>query len=84
MNCFGNLEQHLSFCLCCFIHIAVISDCVPFPFGVLAKGCGIRLNCFLSSTYHNDPKHLDKWKVCSNGLGHVTKMATTSIYGENL
>ena len=34
--------------------------------------------------FHMEPPWDGETKVCSNGLGHMTKMAAMPIYGKNL
>ena len=38
----------------------------------------------LEAKFQVEPPWDGRTKVCSNGPGHITKMATMSIYGENL
>ena len=36
------------------------------------------------ATFHVEPPWDGEMKACSNGLGHMTKMAAMPIYGKNL
>ena len=38
----------------------------------------------IEANFHGEPQWDRGTKVCSNGLGHMTKMATMSIYGKNM
>ena len=38
----------------------------------------------IEATFHVEPPWEGGTKVCSNGLGHMTKMAAMPIYGKNL
>ena len=38
----------------------------------------------IEAKFHVDPPWDGGTKVCSNGPGHMTKMATMAIYGKNL
>ena len=38
----------------------------------------------IEAKFHMEPPSVVGKKVCSNGLGHMTKMATMPIYGKNL
>ena len=38
----------------------------------------------IEAKFHMEPPWDGETKVCSNGPGHLTKMATMPIYGKNL
>ena len=38
----------------------------------------------IEAKFHMEPSWDERTKVCSNGPGHMTKMAAISIYGKNL
>ena len=38
----------------------------------------------IEAKFHVDPPWEGGTKVCSNGLGHMTKIATMPIYGKNM
>ena len=38
----------------------------------------------IEAKFHVEPFWVGGTKVCSNGLGHMTKMAAMPIYGKNL
>ena len=38
----------------------------------------------IEAKFHVEPQRDRGTEVCSNGLGHMTKMATMPIYGKNM
>ena len=38
----------------------------------------------IEAKFHMEPQWDRRTKVCSNGLGHMTKMAAMPIYGKNM
>ena len=38
----------------------------------------------IKAKFHTEPQWDGGTKICSRGLGHMTKVATTPIYGKNL
>ena len=38
----------------------------------------------IKATFHVEPPWDGGTKICSNGTGHMTKMAAMAIYGKNL
>ena len=57
------------------VHLSVV--CRP-PFSKISKTAGP-----IKAKFHMEPQSDGGRKVCSWGLGHITKMAATPIYGRN-
>ena len=63
----------------------------PLSVVIVRRRCAHSLNIFASKTvwqikvkFHIEPPWDGGKKVCSNSPGHMTKMASTPIYGKNL
>ena len=55
------------------------------PLSVCRRRCPHSLNAWpIRVKFHMEPPWDGGTKVCSNGPGHMTKMAVTPIYGKNL
>ena len=49
-----------------------------------AKFFSLETAKLIEAKYHVEPPSDRRTKVCSNGQGHMTKMAAMPIYGKNL